>query len=219
MMNDQNRRPLAAIDSGVDNYHYQNSEFGCAHDYLMPVVTRILDEVKAVKVFELGCGNGSVANFLCQRNIEIIGIDYSTEGIEQANKAFPEIRLEVGSAYDDLQSKFGQFPLVLSLEVVEHLFSPRIFAMNVFNLLEPGGYAVISTPFHGYWKNLALALTGKLDGHFTALWDGGHIKFWSEKTMTELMKESGFMDIRFFRAGRVSALAKSMVVVARKPKQ
>jgi 2-polyprenyl-6-hydroxyphenyl methylase/3-demethylubiquinone-9 3-methyltransferase len=37
--------------------------------------------------------------------------------------------------------------------------------------------SVISTPFHGYWKNIALAVSGKFDDHFTALWNGGHIKF------------------------------------------
>jgi 2-polyprenyl-6-hydroxyphenyl methylase/3-demethylubiquinone-9 3-methyltransferase len=78
------------------------------------------------------------------------------------------------------------------------------------------GVAVISTPYHGYWKNLAQALTGKMDGHFTALWDHGHIKFWSMRTLGELLREAGFVDVRFERVGRVPALAKSMVAVARK---
>lgn len=78
------------------------------------------------------------------------------------------------------------------------------------------GIAIISTPYHGYWKNLALALTGKMDAHFTALWDHGHIKFWSIKTLGKLLREAGFVDIRFKRVGQVPALAKSMVVIARK---
>jgi 2-polyprenyl-6-hydroxyphenyl methylase/3-demethylubiquinone-9 3-methyltransferase len=83
----------------------------------------------------------------------------------------------------------------------------------VFDLLSRG-VAVISTPYHGYWKNLAQALTGKMDGHFTALWDHGHIKFWSMRTLGELLREAGFVDVRF---GRVPALAKSMAAVAKKP--
>ncbi len=81
-----------------------------------------------------------------------------------------------------------------------------------------GGAAVVSTPYHGYWKNLALAVSGKMDAHFTALWDHGHIKFWSEKTLRVLLEEAGFRDIRFRRVGRVPALAKSMIAVARKPR-
>jgi fructose-1,6-bisphosphatase/inositol monophosphatase family enzyme len=74
----------------------------------------------------------------------------------------------------------------------------------------------VSTPYHGYWKNLALALAGKLDNHFTALWDHGHIKFWSIATLRHLLQEAGFQSIAFHRVGRIPLLAKSMIAVARK---
>ncbi len=106
--------------------------------------------------------------------------------------------------------------MLVSLEVVEHVYAPRDYARCVFDLLEPGGYALISTPYHGYLKNLAMALTGKLDAHFTALWDHGHIKFWSRSTITQLLSESGLRVDRIDRVGRVPQLAKSMLVVARK---
>jgi hypothetical protein len=61
-----------------------------------------------------------------------------------------------------------------------------------------------------------MALTGKMDNHFTALWDYGHIKFWSIKTLQQLLEEAGFMNIRFRRVGRIPALAKSMIAVAMK---
>ncbi len=93
----------------------------------------------------------------------------------------------------------------------------RILAATLFNFLEPGGTAIVTTPYHGYLKNLVMALTGKLDAHFTALWDHGHIKFWSTKTLAQLLLEAGFVDIRFKRVGRIPALAKSMVAIARKP--
>ena len=57
-----------------------------------------------------------------------------------------------------------------------------------------------------------------MDQHFTALWDNGHIKFWSIKTLTKLLSEAGFIDIRFHRVGRLAALAKSMIAVAQRPR-
>jgi len=154
---------------------------------------------------------------MASRGIEVSGIDFSESGIAQARRAYPELQLAVGSAYDDLSKVFGQFPVVISLEVIEHLYFPRRFARSVFDLLEPGGTAFISIPFHGYLKNLALALTGRMDAHFTALWDGGHIKFFSEQTLGALLREAGFGTIRFLRVGRVAPLAKSMVAIASKP--
>jgi 2-polyprenyl-6-hydroxyphenyl methylase/3-demethylubiquinone-9 3-methyltransferase len=67
--------------------------------------------------------------------------------------------------------------VVISLEVVEHVYAPRHYARTLFDLVEPGGAAIISTPYDGYWKNITLALSGRMDSHFTALWDHGHIKF------------------------------------------
>ncbi|QXP88105.1 methyltransferase [Methylococcus capsulatus] len=59
-------------------------------------------------------------------------------------------------------------------------------------------------------------MSGKMDAHFTALWDHGHIKFWSMKTLSLLLEEAGFRDIRFERVGRLPALAKAMIAVASK---
>jgi 2-polyprenyl-6-hydroxyphenyl methylase/3-demethylubiquinone-9 3-methyltransferase len=60
-----------------------------------------------------------------------------------------------------------------------------------------------------------MALAGKMDSHFTALWDYGHIKFWSMKTLRQLLEDAGFVDIRFVRVGRIPVLAKSMIAIAR----
>lgn len=170
------------------------------------------------RVIDVGCGNGATAGMLGSLGFEVTAIDPSISGIKIAKASYPNATFEIASAYDDLATRFGTFPLLVSLEVIEHCYAPREFAKSVFDLLEPGGKAFISTPYHGYLKNLALAITGKLDAHFTALWDGGHIKFWSIKTLRDLLTEVGFEHIEFQRVGRIPPLAKSMVAVATKPK-
>jgi len=62
-----------------------------------------------------------------------------------------------------------------------------------------------------------MALSGKMDAHFTALWDHGHIKFWSIRTLSILLEEVGFRDLQFERVGRIPPLAKSMIAVAQRP--
>jgi 2-polyprenyl-6-hydroxyphenyl methylase/3-demethylubiquinone-9 3-methyltransferase len=76
-------------------------------------------------VFEVGCGNGWVAQQLSQRGYEVAGIDPSIDGINRARTAYPHLKLERGSGYHDLAARYGTFPFLLSLEVVEHLYSPR----------------------------------------------------------------------------------------------
>lgn len=204
----------------ISGYRWVNADLTCAHDYLLPTLGKLVSalENKGVerRAFDLGCGNGAVANWLARRGWVVVGVDPSAEGIAQANRNYPDLHLERGSAYDDLAVRYGQFPLVLSLEVVEHVYAPRDYAKTLYSLVEPGGSAIVSTPYHGYLKNVAMALSGKLDQHFTALWDHGHIKFWSEKTLGILLAEKGFRDINFYRVGRIYPLAKSMIAVATK---
>ena len=209
-------------DFEIGGYRYANPQLNSSHDVLLPAVRSLLEQLApsnagSKRVFELGCGNGSVANDITQLGWAVTGVDPSVEGIGQARQAYPNLRLDEGSAYDDLSGRYGKFPVVLSLEVVEHVYAPREYARTVFDLLNSGGTAILSTPYHGYWKNLALALSGKMDQHFTALWDHGHIKFWSTKTLGELLREAGFTDVRFERVGRVPPFAKSMIAIARKP--
>lgn len=207
----------------ISGYKYNDGGSNHSHEYLLPIVIAELEIVKKqiersrAQLFELGCGNGSVASRLAELGWDITGVDPSREGIGQARAVHPGLRLAAGSAYDDLAGVYGRFPVVTSLEVVEHLYAPRVYAKTLYDLLEAGGTAIISTPYHGYWKNLVMALTGKMDAHFTALWDHGHIKFWSEKTLTQLLNEVGLEVMRFHRVGRIPALAKSMIAVARKP--
>lgn len=202
----------------ISGYIYKSASVSPAHSYLLPKVSKILSryEVEACKkrIFDLGCGNGSVGNFFLRRGWDVTGVDPSIEGIAQASAAFPELNVSVGSAYDDLSQAYGRFPFLISLEVVEHVYNPRLYMKNAFNLLEDGGIGIFSTPYHGYWKNLALAASGKMDRHFTALWDHGHIKFWSIKSLGQLMSEVGFKNIEFYRVGRIPQLAKSMIAVA-----
>jgi 2-polyprenyl-6-hydroxyphenyl methylase/3-demethylubiquinone-9 3-methyltransferase len=202
----------------ISGYGYADARLNESHGYLLPAVLKLLDEhsgEKTKRVFEVGCGNGSVAQQLSQRGYDVTGVDPSIEGINQAHAAYPHLKLQRGSAYDNLAARYGTFPFVLSLEVVEHLYSPRDYAKNMYALLEPGGLAIISTPYHGYIKNLIMALTGTLDRHFTSLWDHGHIKFWSKKTLSILLREAGFTHIEFLRVGRIPVLAKSMIAVAK----
>lgn len=201
------------------DYGYRTPEEMCTHDYLWSVVEGLLREQAPAPrpVLDLGCGNGATAGALQRLGYAVLGVDASESGISVAEQAHPDCRFEVASVYDDLAAEFGQFPLVVSLEVIEHLYSPKRFGETLWDLLEPGGVGVISTPFHGYWKNLALAFTNGFDAHFSPQWEGGHIKFWSERTLGAFLARQGFVDLKFTRAGRIRPLAKSMVVSFRRP--
>ncbi len=194
----------------ASTFPYDRGDGACTDAYLWPKVESIVSGELAAgsRVFDLGCGNGALARRLGALGYDVHGVDPSEQGIAFARAQDPDTKLSRGSAYDPLREQYGTFPVVVSLEVVEHVYHPRRFAACVAELLEPGGLAIVSTPYHGYWKNLALALAGKWDGHFTALWDHGHIKFWSVQTLSELFREARLERESLHRVGRLPAFAK-----------
>lgn len=200
-------------------YVYKDSQGTNAHDVLLPALEQFLSRYgsNSGRILDLGCGNGFVTSWLSKKGFDAVGVDASDQGIAQATQAYPGIAFHHASVYDPLAQKIGTFPLVVSLEVVEHLYAPRVYMEQIRQLVEPGGTLIISTPYHSYIKNLALAVSGKMDGHYTALWDNGHIKFWSRKTLTTLLEEQGFRVLEFDRVGRIKPLAKSMIIVAQAP--
>ena len=124
----------------------------------------------------------------------------------------------MGDATEDLSRLgYGTYDVVLSTETIEHIFLPRKYIENCFRLLKPGGIVVMSTPYHGYIKNLGSSILGTWDSHWNPLWDFGHIKFWSPATLSELLYESGFDQVEWRGTGRFPHAWKNMILMAVKP--
>lgn len=202
--------------SEYKDYGYQNSDFSHAHAYLKDAILGQLNKPQNKLILDVGCGNGAIANYLISKGYDVYGIDASESGIEIANTVNPGRFFIHDVSSDKVPQAIVtmKFDTIISTEVVEHLYDPRKYVSFCKAILSKngGGEVIVSTPYHGYLKNLLLAITGKLDNHFTALWDGGHIKFWSKKTLRVLFEEQGFSYVSFTGAGRMYLIWKSMVL-------
>ncbi len=188
--------------------------------YLRGPVLRLAGPVgPGTRVLDIGCGNGYWAGEFLSRGCTVVGVDVSDSGIAQARSTYPGARFERLEASIDLLERLGEepFDLIVSTEVVEHLYDPTAYAAGCFGAVRPGGRIVLSTPYHGRLKDIALALSGKLDAHHEALRVGGHIKFFSRATLERLLLGVGFREPRFVGAGRVPRLWKSMLLAADRP--
>jgi 2-polyprenyl-6-hydroxyphenyl methylase/3-demethylubiquinone-9 3-methyltransferase len=180
--------------------------------FVLPELARRVP--RRARILDAGCGNGALVRELAARGYESSGLDISESCCRIAREQCPA-RIEAASVYDDVRQLFGiAFDAVTALEVVEHLYDPPAFARRMHDALSPTGILVLSAPYHGYLKNLALAASGRLEKHFTANAVGGHIKFWSRRTLTDMLEQNGFRVQRFQGCGRVPYLWKAMVLVA-----
>lgn len=140
----------------ISGYPFSDANQNPSHSYLLPALVRELGYLEAAterRLFDLGRGNGNLAAQSQSDGWDLIGIDPLSKGISEANARYPDLKLEVDSAYEDLAARFGRFQVKISLEVVEHLYAPRDCARTLADLLEAGRIGIVSTHYHGYWKD------------------------------------------------------------------
>ena len=92
----------------------------------------------------------------------------SQAGIEQAKKENKENINFLHTSLEETIEQKKKFDFVSAIEVIEHQYDPFLFIEQLSKVTEDNGYVIISTPYHGYLKNLLISLLGKMDRHFTA---------------------------------------------------
>ncbi len=200
-------------------YGFHTGKPAHTFNYLQTPLLSLLDKGSNSCILDLGCGNGYFANHLISEGFNAYGIDASVEGVAIARQAGPGRffiqDISTGKLPEELESL--NFDTLISTEVIEHLYDPEGFINFCKKILKNEGELIISTPYHGYLKNLSLSLFNKWDSHLSPGWHGGHIKFWSRATLIRILTDAGFTVTAFKGCGRIPYLWKSMIIKAKLP--
>lgn len=129
--------------------HYTKILF---EDNELPIEERVvLGEVnwKNKTVLDIGCGTGLLCHEIAKRGAKkVVGIDFSTEAIEEAKKAHQHTALEYLN--EDAKDHKGEYDIIVSLGTLEHMDDP-FKALKLFKkFLKPKGKMVLTCP---NWTN------------------------------------------------------------------
>jgi len=203
--------------SDYKDYGFQSNGITHNFKYLQQPMLDLLNQTSNKCILDLGCGNGYFANYLISAGYNAYGTDASEKGIAIAKQTNPDRffvqDLSTGKLPPELQGL--KFDTIISTEVIEHLYDPEGFIAFCKQVLNDKGEIIISTPYHGYLKNLGISLFNKWDMHMNPTWHGGHIKLWSKATLSRVLTDAGFTVTDFKGCGRIPYFWMSMIIKAK----
>lgn len=146
------------------------------------------------KVLDYGCGSGHLTAYVAASNY--VGVDQDAPSIELAQQQFPEHRFV--SQLSQVNGLAGQFDVVASLAVIEHVDDPGAFLGMLANFLKPspGSSLVITTPHPSTdWVHDAGACIGLFSKHANE----EHHELLDRSKLTNLAAAAGLVLVTYKR--------------------
>lgn len=146
---------------------------------------QLLGHRAGMKLLDVGCSSGALLAIAKDMGFEVRGVEPAHEAAQTAIRA----GFQVHEGYlSDARYSDDQFDIITLFEIVEHLRDPIELVAECARILKPGGILVVNTPNAHSWS--AETLGGQWEG-FSLFGLGGHISFFSPRSMGELARRSG----------------------------
>jgi len=152
-------------------------------------------------IADVGCGDGQVvAPWAAANERRYVGLDIARAAVARVRGAGFEARLITDPPSLPLDD--GSADVATVFEVLEHLVEPQALLTEVRRMLKPGGRLLVTVPNSAYWlRRIELGLLGRFNPYGDAEsaqrpWRDPHVRFFTRSSLTRLLGEAGFADIR-----------------------
>ena len=121
-----------------------------------------LDSLAGLRILDIGCGGGILAEPLARLGAAVVGVDPSESNIAVARRHATQSQLTIdyrSSNAETLAAAGETFDVVLAMEVVEHVTDLNLFIAAAAALVKSGGLLIVAT-LNRTIKSFALAIVG-----------------------------------------------------------
>jgi len=180
-----------------------------------PKLSSYIPKDKGLIIVDLGYGDGIIIEEMLKINptAKYIGLDVSDIALQMAATRLPDVKF-YKIPYD------GTFPLkdesvdfIFTSEVIEHVYDTEYAFSEMSRILKPRGRLLLTTPYHGFIKNLLISLLA-FDKHFDPT--GITIRYFSKKTLFSCLRKASLEILKHSYYGRFYPFPMSIVVLAEK---
>ena len=106
--------------------------------------------LKGLRVLDVGCGGGILADAMARKGAVVLGIDLASKALKVAQLHALEAQTE-GVEYQEISAEAlaaeqpGRFDVVTCMEMLEHVPDPSLVVKACATLVKPGGHVFFST--------------------------------------------------------------------------
>ena len=143
---------------------------------------------KGNNALDIGCGEGTLAAALASRFTHVVGVDISANAVAATIQRGVEAK-QVNLDSEPLPFADGAFDAVTCLDVLEHVFDPRISVREIARVCSPGATLVITTPNMRYWRHWRSIISGRFPRTSSdeEAYDGGHLHYYTAANLRDLI--------------------------------
>lgn len=161
------------------------------------LLDRIAEFTPSGQMLEIGCANGFFLDEARKRGWTVTGIEPSRWAGEYAKEKLG-IKI-LSSTLEECDFKDAFFDVVVMLDVIEHLHSPRSALQIINRILKPEGLLVITTPdVDSFLSRLLQAKWWGINRH--------HLYYFSRNTLEDIFERTGFRTLCYKSHARIFTL-------------
>ena len=154
----------------------------------------VIDRIPAgsSRILDIGCGTGAMGRGIRTRwgDVHLVGIEKDPARAFGARAYYDRV-VEADAALWKPDFAAESFDAIILADVLEHVENPAMLLKRYVPFLSSHGVMVLSVPNIRYHEVLSGLAQGRFDYQEQGILDRSHLRFFTRKTLVELLESSG----------------------------